>query len=43
LPLNIADNKMQIEHKNIVSGKWIITIDFTSNSKEYLVKRAVNF
>lgn len=43
LPLVINDNKMLIEHDNLVAGKWKITIDFTSNSEQYLVKRFITY
>lgn len=43
IPLTIIDNKMSITHDNLVAGKWKITINFKSNSEEYLVKRFVTY
>ena len=43
IPIAIINNKMRIEHDNLVAGKWNITIDFTSNSLEYLVKRSITY
>ena len=42
-PLAIVDNEMIIEHENLISGNWKITIDFKSNSEEYLVKRSITY
>ncbi len=41
IPLVIVANKMNITHNNLVSGNWNIRIDFTSKSKDYLVKRSI--
>lgn len=43
LPLQIVSNKMKIEHEQLVSGHWNITIDFKLNSKEYLFKKSVTY
>jgi len=41
IPLKVHNNKMNITHSNLVSGNWNITIEFTSNSEEYLFKKSV--
>lgn len=43
IPIAIMNNKMIVEHENLVSGNWNIRIDFKSNSEEYLVKRSITF
>ena len=43
IPLKIDNNKMSITHVNLISGNWNITIDFTSNSEEYLLKKSVSY
>ena len=43
LPIAITNHKMIIEHDNLISGNWNITIDFASNSQEYLVKRSITY
>jgi len=43
IPITITDNKMIVEHDNLVAGKWNITIDFKSNSEDYLVKRSLTY
>lgn len=43
IPLKIENNKMRVSHDNLVSGFWNITIDFKSNSKEYLFKKSVSY
>ncbi len=43
IPIAITNNQMIIEHEHLVSGFWNITIDFTTNSQEYLVKRSITY
>jgi len=43
LPIAIKNNKMFVTHKNLVAGRWNITIAFTSNNEKYLVKRSLNY
>ena len=43
LPISIRNNKMSVSHANLISGSWNISIDFTSNSEEYLFKKSVNY
>ena len=43
LPLKISNHKMAIEHDNLIAGKWNITITFTENNNEYLVKRSITY
>jgi nitrogen fixation protein FixH len=41
LPVAIKSNKMIVSHDNLISGNWNITIQFTSNSTEYLFKKSM--
>lgn len=43
MPLIIVNNEMNITHKNLISGYWNITIDFKSNTNEYLFKKLINY
>ena len=43
IPINIHKNKMSVSHANLISGSWNVSIDFTSNSEEYLFKKSVNY
>lgn len=43
IPLSITDHKMNIEHENLIAGKWNVTIDFKSGSQAYIVKRTVTY
>ncbi|MCK5815858.1 MAG: FixH family protein [Flavobacteriaceae bacterium] len=43
LPLVITNHKMNIEHENLIPGKWNVTIDFELNSTEYLVKQSLSY
>ena len=43
IPITITDHKMNIEHDNLIAGKWNITIDFKSGSQAYLVKETVTY
>ena len=43
IPIAIINNKMTVEHDNLIAGKWNITIEFQSNSEEYLVKISITY
>ena len=43
IPLKIINNEMNVSHINLVSGNWNITVEFTSNSEEYLFKKSVSY
>ncbi len=43
VPLKIVDTKMLISKENLVDGNWNVTIDFVSESKEYLFKKSLTY
>ena len=43
IPLKIDNNSMRVTHANLISGYWNISIEFTSNSEEYLFKKSVSY
>lgn len=43
IPLKIIDNKVLISKEKLVEGNWNVTIDFVSESKEYLYKNSLTY